>query len=1102
MNCKKTCYCIFFLCFVSFSCTRQQDQGDLNLFSLLPADSTGIHFINHIVEDEEVNPLQYENSYNGGGVAIGDVNNDGLDDIYFTGNRSGNKLYLNKGNFHFIDVTTEAQVGGRSNSWCTGVTMADVNGDGLLDIYVCHSGNVPGTQRANELFLNVGSGANGLPNFKEFAAALGLADFAFSNQAAFLDYDRDGDLDMVLLNHSPVRFNNLDETAINYLINKTDLLTGIKFFTNNQGIYKETTQKSGLKSSRLNFNLGVSVADVNNDGWPDLYISNDYFAPDYLYINQKNGSFKDELGNQISCTSQFSMGNDVADINNDGLADIYTLDMLPEDNRRQKLLFGGDNFEHFAMTEKAGLNAQYMRNMLHLNNGNGNFSEIAQLANVSNTDWSWAPLLADLDNDGWKDIFVTNGYLRDYTNMDFLKYMGDYLRDNEGQVQKNILLNLVKKMPSSEVKNYAFKNNRQLSFTNEAKKWGLDAISNSSGAAYSDLDNDGDLDLVVNNINAPAFVYKNNVTAQHFVRVKLVGGDANIFGTGARVQLFAGGLQQVQEQSPTRGFQSSVSPVLVFGTGNVATFNSLVITWPLGKRQLVAGQACNTTLVLREADALPVQLQKKDNTPLFTALVKSPLSYTSLQPMAYDFKRQPLLINALSYNGPAMAKADINNDGLDDIFIGGAAGSAGSLFIQHSNGSFVLLPQPDFVTDAGSDDAKAVFFDANNDGSIDLFVASGGYYFFNPGDEKLESRLYLNDGNGHFKRSYTVPKILTSVGAAAAADVNGDGFSDLFLGGKVIPGNYPVAPRSYILLNNGQGVFRDATVEVCPALETAGMFTDAVFADLDGDNINELITAGEWMPVQVWKNKAGKLQNATSDYLPGSQTGWWNALSVQDLNNDGKPDIVAGNNGLNTQWKASEKQPVELLYKDFDDNGSIDPIFSYYIQGKSYPYVSRDELLDQMSSMRTRFTDYKSYANATINEVFTPEELKDAKKLAATSLQTMAWLSSSSQKFNAVALPVQAQFSPVYAISIHDFNNDGHPDILLGGNTQYSRVKMGVNQSNPGQLFLGNGKSFTYVRQPVSGLHITGNVRSFCIIGNTLYAGINGKPVQAYKIGR
>lgn len=1092
--------------FLLSACTLSYKKENTNkLFTLLPPDSTGVRFINKIIEDENVNPLQYENSYNGGGAAIGDINNDGFDDIYLTSNRYGNKLYLNHGNFKFEDITTKAGVAGRL-SWCTGVTMADVNGDGFLDIYVCHSGNLPGSQRANELFINKGPGEKGIPVFTEQAQAFGLADSAFSNQAAFFDYDTDGDLDMVLLNHSPIRFNNLDEAGIQYLMKKTDSLTGLKLFRNDNGFFKEVTRQSGLRNSRLNFNLGVSVADVNNDGLPDMYVSNDYLAPDYLYINKGDETFKDELAQSLSCTSAFSMGNDIADINNDGWPDIYTLDMLPEDNHRQKLLFSNDNFELFDMTVKAGLNAQYMRNMLHVNDGNGSFSEIGQLANVSNTDWSWAPLLADFDNDGWKDIFVSNGYLRDYTNLDFLKYMGDYLRDKQGAIQKSNLLELVKKMPASNVKNYAFKNSGNLRFKDKSAEWGLDAVSNSNGAAYADLDNDGDLDLVVNNINKPAFIYKNNTDkSKGFLRVHLAGEGKNSFGTGAKVQLFINGMQQVQEQSMTRGFESSVSPVMVFGTGNATKIDSLIVTWSGKKRQKMINISSRQEIVLKEADAIIID--KPVNNPIesiFTSIATSPVNFIHHQNAANDFKRQPLLINALSYSGPCMVKGDINGDGKEDLFIGGAAGFAGAVYIQTNNQKFTKIKEAALELDAACEDACAVFFDANADGKPDLFVASGGYASLQPGDTLLQSRLYLNDGFGHFKRAVNaIPKVFTSSGTVAVGDINGDGFHDLFVGGRVIPGRYPETPFSCIFLNNGKGIFRDATQDICPAIRNAGMFTTAIFADLDGDKKEELITAGEWMPVQIWKSANGKLQDKTSDFIQNSPTGWWNTVQVKDINGDGKPDIIAGNYGLNCQWKASKEEPVEMLYKDFDENGAIDPIFCYYINGKSYPYVGRDELLEQMSVMRTRFTDYKAYADADIAKIFSAEELKDAKKLTATIMETKVWVSNSAGKLVEKNLPMEAQFSPVFAISVNDFNGDGKMDLLLGGNIKYSRVKISLNESNKGQLFLGDGKgSFRYVTQPLSGLKIKGEIRSFCTVGNLLLAGINGQAVQAYQFKR
>jgi enediyne biosynthesis protein E4 len=1103
--CKSISVIIVGLLFLFYlqACTSGNTNNETKLFTLLPLDSTGIDFTNTIVEDENVNPLQYENSYNGGGVAIGDLNNDGLEDVFFTSNRNGNRLYLNQGSFKFQDVTLKAGVAGRG-SWNTGVTMADINGDGLLDMYVCHSGNLRGPQRQNELFINNGPDKNGIPVFSEQAYVFGLADSAFSNHSAFFDLDVDGDLDMILLNHSPVRFNNLDKTGIQYLINKTDSLTGLKLYRNDNGFFNEITTQSGIRNSRLNFNLGVSVADINNDGLPDIYVSNDYFAPDYLYINNGNGSFKDEINDRLSATSQFSMGMDIADINNDGWPDIYTLDMLPEDNRRQKLLFSSDNFELFNMNVEAGFHKQYMRNMLHMNNGNGSFSEIGQLAKVSNTDWSWAALLADLDNDGWKDLFVSNGYLRDYTNMDFLKFMGEFLRDNQGQIQKSNLIELVKKMPASDVRNYGFRNNGNLTFADKSAEWGLDAVSNSNGAAYADLDNDGDLDLVINNINSAAFVYKNNSDknlGSGFLRIKLVGEGKNRFGVGAKVQLFIKGEQQVQQQLMSRGFQSSVSPILVFGTGNATKIDSMIVTWPRGTQQVITEISTKQELVVRESDArMPVLRSDPVNKSVFASVSPSPVNYIHCENVINDFKRQPLMINSLSYNGPCMAKGDINGDGRDDLFIGGSAGHPGGLFIQKDHNKFLKLSQSFLDLDSSSEDACAVIFDANGDGKQDLFIASGGYDFFQAGEAALQPRLYLNDGKGHLKRTYkALPAVSGSIGVVASGDINLDGSPDLFIGGRVVPGRYPEVPASYIFLNNGKGRFNDATKDVCPLLSNAGMFSAAVFADLDGDKKEELITAGEWLPIQVWKIQKGRLEERTKDFMDASPTGWWSSLAVKDVNADGKADIIAGNYGFNCQWRATSKEPVEMFYKDFDDNGAVDPIFCYYIQGKSYPYVTRDELLDQISIMRTRFVDYKSYANADLKTIFSPQELKDVKKLTATTMETKIWISTSGRLVEK-ALPIEAQFSPVFAISVNDFNKDGKMDIALGGNTNVSRIKIGSNESNQGQLFLGDGQgSFRYVNQPESGLKIKGQIRSFSVLENLLLVGVNGQTVKAYQ---
>ncbi len=1088
------------------------------LFTLLPSEKTHIDFNNPLTEGLNTNVLMYEYFYNGGGVAIGDLNNDGLQDIYFSANMTSNRLYLNKGQMTFEDITDLAGVAGKNGPWKTGVTMADVNGDGLLDIYSCYSGKLSGDKRINQLFMNQGPDAKGIPRFLEQAAQYGLADSSFSTQAFFFDYDRDADLDLLLLNHNPTRL-NLDDISTAELLKKPNPTVGIKLFRNGKAAhgkpyFKEIPQASGLNNSALSYGLSAGISDINGDGWPDIYLSNDYSIPDYLYINNRNGpggepSFTNQLQASIGHTSQFSMGNDVADINNDALPDIFTLDMLPEDNHRQKLLFSPDNYEAFELNLRVGFYYQYMRNMLHLNNGDGTFSEIGQLTGLSNTDWSWAPLWADYDNDGWKDLYVTNGYQRDYTNMDFLKYMGDFLQNNRGNVRRQNLLDLVQKMPASNVVNYMFKNNGNLTFDNTGAPWGLSQVSNSNGAAYADLDNDGDLDLVVNNINQPAFIYQNDANKQlkhHYLQLKLEGAGMNTQGIGAKITLYAKGKQQYLEQMPTRGYQSSVSPVLHFGLGEEQTIDSLRIVWQSGQQQLIKNIQADQVLTLQEKNA-----SNMDAMPTFIAgsfqEVKSPISFRHQDAAVNDFKRQPLLVSPLSFSGPCLVKGDANGDGLEDIYAGGGSGQAGILYLQQKGGSFLSKPMPAFEADKASDDVDAVFLDANGDGALDLYVCSGGYDNFMPDDALLQDRLYLHEGKGrdgfpiYTKSTDALPVMRSSKSCVRLADVNEDGHPDLFVGGRVIPGRYPETPQSYLLINDGKGHFTDQAASLAPILSKIGMVTDAAWLDLNGDRKQDLVLVGEWMPITVLLHAHGKWSDHSKEYFSKDYRGFWNKLLVDDFNKDGKADLIVGNLGLNTQCKASDQEPADMVYKDFDDNGSIDPILCFYIQGKSYPYVTRDELLDQISMMRTRFPDYKSYADATLTNIFTPEELNGATHLQANYLKTAYLESDSKGKFQEKALPSQVQFSPICALTSLDYDLDGHQDILLGGNINQARLRFGKYDANYGTLLKGDGKGhFTYIPQRQSGFHVSGDVRSIISLGSTVLFGINQQSIQAYQM--
>ena len=1074
------------------------------LFTLLPPEKTHVAFSNTLTEGLNTNVLIYEYFYNGGGVALGDVNGDGLTDIYFTGNMTDNKLYLNKGHMEFEDITNAAGVSGRPGPWKTGVTMVDINGDGKLDMYVCYSGKLRGEKRENQLFINDGNNDRGIPHFSEQAQQYGLADSSFSTQAVFFDYDRDGDLDMLLLNHSITRRTTLDLPTIQKLLKENDHLSGLKLYRNDHGHFNEITSAAGIKSTVLSHGLGAGVADLNGDGWPDIYISNDYLEPDFLYINNKNGTFTDQLQKKLGHTSFFSMGDDIADINNDALPDIFTLDMLPEDNRRQKLLFAPDNYEKIDVNIQSGFYYQYMSNMLHLNNGNGTFSEIGQLAGISNTDWSWSPLFADYDNDGWKDLYVTNGYLRDYTNMDFLKYMGDALQNR--QVMRKDLLALVQDMPSSRVKNYMFRNKGDLTFQNTGKAWGFDTASNSNGAAYADLDNDGDLDLVVNNINQPAFIYENETNKQlnhHYLEIKLEGEGQNTQGLGAKVTIYDKDKLQYLEQMPTQGFQSSVSAVMHFGLGKENMIDSLKIVWQSGRSAMLTNIKADQLISLKEKDAVLKSHPLKAVNPIFRE-IKSPVAFRSATNTINDFKRQPLLVNPLSFQGPCMVKGDVNGDGLEDLYVGGGSGQAGAIFIQQKSGQFIRKAEPALEADKGSEDADAVFSDVNGDGFPDLYVAAGGYHNYTADDKLLQDRLYLNDGSGKFTKAMNaLPVMRGSKSCVRVADFNGDGYPDFFIGGRVVPGRYPETPESFLLINDGKGHFTNQIAALAPALQKAGMVTDAAWTDMNGDKKEDLVVVGEWMPVSVFINTGGKLENKSRDYFDKDYSGWWNKLLVKDMNGDGKPDLVIGNLGLNSQCKVSDKEPAEMYYKDFDDNGSVDPIFCFYIQGKSYPYVTKDELLDQMSTMRTRFTDYKSYADVTINDLFTADELKSAGHLQANELKTVYFESGTNGRFHEKTLPLQAQFSPVYTITPLDYDKDGKEDLLLCGNINHSRLRFVKYDANYGVLLKGDGKgNFSYVNQQQSGFNLWGDVRSVISIDNLLLFGINQKEIEAYKLSK
>ncbi len=1073
-------------------------------FQLLTPNQTNINFQNKLTEGLNTNVLMYEYFYNGGGVATGDFNGDGLIDVYFTSNMEENKLYLNKGNLQFEDITQIAKAGGRPGPWKTGVTHADVNGDGKLDLYICYSGTLPAEKRQNQLFINTGNNANNIPIFEEKAAEYGLNSPAFSNQGYFFDYDRDGDLDMLLLNHSPKSMPVLNEVSTAKMLQVPDPLRGLRLYQQTNGKFQDITEKAGISGSGLSYGLGIGMADLNQDGWPDFYVSNDYTIPDYLYLNNKNGTFTDKLGESMGHISQFSMGNDVADINNDGLADILTLDMLPEDNRRQKLLVAPDNYAKFDLNLRSGFHYQYMRNMLQLNNGNGSFSEIGQLAGIDKTDWSWAALLADYDNDGWKDLYITNGYHRDYTNMDFIKYMDNFTK-SKGRLKREDVMELINTMPASDVMNYVFKNKGDLSFSNETKAWGMNQKANSNGAAYADLDNDGDLDLVVNNINKSAFIYENktNGKEKNYLQIDLKGAGQNPQGIGAKVTISVNGQTQIKEQFTAKGYLSSISPILHFGLGNQTTIDELTIDWQSGKQEKLTNIAANQLLVLEEKNAEKTNENKPKIKTIFST-IKSPITHKNPKLNISDFDRQSLLIKEYSHQGPCMEKGDLNNDGVADIFIGGASGQAAMIYFGTKSGKYTKSTAFEAITklDALAEDTDVAFFDANGDGHPDIYVASGGYHRFQIYDPAMQDRLYLNDGKGNFTKALkAIPSLPTSTGTIAIADINDDGHPDIFVGGSILPGSYPMTSKSLILINDGTGNFTNQTDKMATDLATLGNITDAVWVDINQDEKEDLIIIGEWLPISIFINNNGQLENQTTTYLGKEYKGWWNTIEVADINKDGQMDFIVGNQGTNTTFQVSDNEPATLIYKDFDKNGSIDPFLNYYKQGKAYPDVMRDELLGQLAHLRSKFTNFEGYADATMETIFGEEELADAQKKTINHLATSLFLSNATGKYKLKELPVQAQFAPVQAIQFLDYDKDTNLDVLLCGNDSHQKLRMGKSDANYGVLLKGNGQGdFEYIPQTASGFDIKGDVQSILLLENRLLFGINERTAVAYKL--
>lgn len=1043
------------------------------LFSLVPPQASGVTFVNDLPEDSTFNILNYLYYYNGGGVAAGDIDNDGLADLYFTSNIGTDRLYRNKGNYRFEDITERAGVGAQEG-WTSGVTMADVNGDGHLDIYV--SGVSYRAMRGrNVLYVNDGDAT-----FTDRTAEYGLEHVGYSTQATFFDYDADGDLDMYLLNSSVHSERGASARPQRDIPHPR---AGDRLFRNDGNRFTDVSRKAGIYSGVEGYGLGVVASDLNLDGCIDLYVANDFQENDFLYYNRCDGTFSESIGRGTGHTSRFSMGVDAADVNNDGRPDIAVADMLPEREDILKTSANAESVELFELRLKAGYHAQYARNTLQLNRGGGRFSDVGYLAGVFATDWSWAPLFADLDNDGRKDLFITNGIYRRPNDLDYISHVSTAgVQATLGEKITTANLALLQRMPQVPLPNYAYRNDGDLRFTNMAEQWGLAQPGFSNGAVYVDLTNSGALDLVVSNVNAPASIYRNRareINGHHYVQLRLDGEARNRAGIGARVLLWAGGMMQMLEQMPTRGFQSSVEARLHFGLGRASSVDSLIVIWPDRRFQVLTRLPVDRSIVLSQRDAAGSYRPPAAPSPLFADETRrAGVDFVHRENNFPDFHREPLIPHQLSTEGPALAVGDVNGDGLDDIFIGGAKWQPAVLFVQLRDGRFRASPQAAFVTDSLHEDVDAAFFDADNDGDQDLYVVSGGNEFTGD-DEALLDRLYRNDGRGNFRRDReALPRFYHNGSCVAVGDFNADGHPDLFVGSRAVPGRYGMTPRSYLLQNDGNGRFADVTSTMAPGLADAGMVTSAAWLDQTGDGRLNLIVVGEWMPVRFFRLELGRLRDRTAESGLAATTGWWNSVQVADLNGDGRQDLVLGNLGLNSYIKASREQPARLYVRDFDRNGTLEQILTTYKNGVSYPVAGRDDIIRAIPSLRGRYPSYASFGASRAEEIFLSGELRAASMREARTFATSVAMDDGDGSFRLQALPAEAQFAPVYTSLVDDFDGDGGADILLGGNFFGVPPWRGRYDASYGTLLRGvGGGRFGAIDIGESGLVIEGQVR-------------------------